>query len=229
MELDHSPWLEGARLTGVVGHFGTGKTELAVNMALALAGRGRRVALADLDIVDPYFRSRECRQVLEGRGVALITSSQACADADVPAVPAQVQALFEPQGGFGILDLGGDASGVRVLARFRRGFLQAGGRLLCVVNGSRPLSDTADKALSYLEQIQDAAGLPIDGLVNNTHLCDRTREEDILFGAELAREVSRRTGIPLVCHMVRRELISRLPPMDEPVFPITLYMKKPWE
>ena len=222
-------WLEAARLTALVGHLGTGKTETAIKMALALAGLGHKVTLADLDVVDPYFRSRERTALLSRRGVDLIASSQAHVNADVPALPAQVQSLFEPDSGFGVLDLGGDASGARVLARYRTGLALAQVRLLCVLNANRPLTDAPDKAISYLEQIQLSAKLPVAGLLNNTHLCGRTEPGDILAGAELARAVSARTGIPLVCHVVEQSLLPLLPSMPEPVFPIQLYMTKPWE
>lgn len=229
MKRTQRSWLEGARLTALVGHFGTGKTEVSVNMALALAELGYRVTLADLDVVDPYFRSRECGELFARRGVGLITSSQACVNADVPSLPAQVQALFEPDSGFGVLDIGGDASGSRVLARYHTGLVQAGTRLLCVLNANRPLTNTPEKAVAYMEQIQTAAKLPITGLVNNTHLCGQTTPEDVLSGADLARAVSQRTNIPLLCHTAVQTVIDHLPAMAEPVFPITLYMKKPWE
>lgn len=114
--------------------------------------------------------------------MGLIASSQLHVNADIPALPAQVQALFEPDAGFGILDVGGDPSGARVLARYRRGLEEAGVRLLCVVNANRPLTHTADQAIRYLEQIQATAGFPVGGLVNNTHLCGQTEPEDILRG-----------------------------------------------
>lgn len=222
-------WLEASRLTALVGHFGTGKTEAAINMALALAELGHRVTLADLDIVDPYFRSRERAELLLRGGVQLITSSQAHINADVPALPAQVQALLEPDSGFGVLDVGGDASGARVLSRYRTALLNAKVRLLCVLNANRPLTDTPARAITYLNQIQDSARLPVTGLINNTHLCGRTEPKDVLAGAELARAVSAQTGIPLVCHMAQKALLPLLPPLAEPVFPIQLYMTKPWE
>ena len=106
------------RISIITGHYGTGKTELAVNLALALAGEGCRVMLADLDIVNPYFRSRERRPLLESAGVQVISSSQACSDADVPALPAELLAILENRDVRGILDIGGDPVGARVLARF---------------------------------------------------------------------------------------------------------------
>ncbi len=107
------------RVSILTGHYGTGKTEVSVNLALALAGEGERVMLADLDIVNPYFRSRERRPLLENAGVRVISSSQACSDADVPALPAELLTILENRDVRGILDIGGDPVGARVLARFQ--------------------------------------------------------------------------------------------------------------
>lgn len=229
MGTENQIWDTGVRLTAVVGHFGSGKTEFSINLALSLAGRGKPVTLADLDIVDPYFRSREQAELLRAHGVRLIASSQACMEADVPSLPPEVQSLFEEDSGYGVLDVGGDPSGARVLARYRKCLAASGVKLLCVVNGNRPLSDTPEKALAYVEEIQRASGLPVSGLVNNTHLCALTDIEDVQNGAELVRSVSLKSGIPLVCHAVPDFLASRLPAMGEPIFPLALYMKKPWE
>ena len=125
------------RLTIVTGHYGTGKTEFSVNLALALAKEGRPVALADLDIVNPYFRSRERRSLLEEAGVRLVATSQALADADVPALPAELHAVLEDRSVRGVLDVGGDPTGARVLARYRPRILGEDYQLLYVVNGNR--------------------------------------------------------------------------------------------
>ena len=224
-----SSWIDAARLTVIVGHFGSGKTEVAVNMALALADLGHSFALADLDVVDPYFRSRECRSLIEDRGGRLIASSQSHLDADLPSMPPDVFALFDNPDLYGVLDIGGDPSGARVLARYRRQLQQCGARVLCVVNANRPLSDTAEKAVRYVRAIEQASGLAIDGLINNTHCCQLTERQDILAGAAMAQEVSVLTGIPVVCHAVPRHLAAGVSELVYPVFPMNLYMKKPWE
>lgn len=222
-------WIDAARLTVLVGHFGSGKTEVAVNLSLALAERGHPFALADLDVVDPYFRSRECKKLLESKGGRLIASSQACLDADVPSMPPEVMALFDNQDLYGVLDIGGDASGARVLARYRKRLLECGVRVLCVVNANRPLTDTPEKAEAYLRDIAQTSGLPIDGIISNTHLCGQTELQDILAGAELTERVSASTGVPLVCHAVPARLAQEAERHINPVFPMNLYMKKPWE
>ena len=215
------------RLTIVTGHYGTGKTEFSVNLALALAAEGARTALADLDIVNPYFRSRERRELLEGAGVRLIAASQALADADVPALPAELHAVLEDRSVRGVLDVGGDPSGARVLARYRPRILKEDYQLLCIVNAARPEVRTAERSAEYLRAIEAVAGLRCTGLVNNTHLCGETAPEDIREGAALAEEVSQITGIPVVCHTAERRFQDRL--RDLPLFPMEIRMKKPWE
>lgn len=224
-------WQQGEipRLTVVVGHFGSGKTEVSINLALALAERGHPFALADLDVVDPYFRSRECKDLLESRGGRLIASSQACLDADVPSMPPEVTSLFDDPDLYGVLDIGGDPSGARVLARYRRRLMDCGAQTLCVINANRPLSDTPEKAITYLRKIERTSGLSVTGIINNTHLCDQTELRDIYVGAELVDKVSAFTGIPVVCHAVPVHLAKEAKEYISPVFPIHLYMKKPWE
>lgn len=229
MRANNGGWQDASRLTAVVGHFGSGKTEFSLNLALHIADQGHPTALADLDIVDPYFRSRECEAELAERGVKLIMSSPNSRDADIPSMPAEVRTLFDNDVLYGVLDIGGDASGARVLARYRHYLQKDGARLLCVVNANRPLTDTAENALTYLRQIEAASGMRIDGIVNNTHLCAQTEVRDILAGAELARRLSEASGIPVVCHAVPDRLANSIPPLPEPVFPIRLFMKKPWE
>ena len=204
--MDRMEWLEQSRLTVVVGYSGSGKTEFSVNLALALARQGKRTALADLDVVNPYFRSRERRDLLSHEGVRLIATSQACVDADVPAMPAEVNLLFQDQDLWGVLDIGGGGVGARVLARYRPQLLG-----------------------SSLEEIQAVTGLRVTGLVDNTHLCRETELADLEAGAALARTVSSQTGLPVVCHVVQEELIDQAEGMPGPLFPVRLYMNRPWE
>ena len=187
------------RLLIVTGHFGTGKTEFSVNLALALARAGEKVMLADLDIVNPYFRSRERRAVLEDRSYR------------------------------GVLDIGGDPDGARVLARYQPKITAEDYQLLFVSNANRPEVRKAEDAISYLRCIEEVTGLACGGIVNNTHLCGETTAEEILRGAELARAISEKTGIPVLCHTAEERLIPELTALEEPIFPITIQMKKPWE
>lgn len=215
------------RLTIVTGHYGTGKTEFSVNLALALAAEGAGTALADLDIVNPYFRSRERRELLEKAGVRVIAASQALSEADVPALPAELHALLEDRTVRGVLDVGGDPSGARVLARYRTKILKEDCQLLYLVNACRPEVRTAERSVEYLRAIEAVTGLACTGLVNNTHLCAETTPEVIREGAALAEEASRLTGIPVVCHAAEARFQRQL--RDLSLFPIEIRMKKPWE
>ena len=217
------------RISIITGHYGTGKTEFAVNLALAMAAEGHQVMMADLDIVNPYFRSREQRPMLEVAGVRLISSSQACSNADVPALPAELLTILENREIRGILDIGGDPVGARVLARFRPRIAMEDHQLLYILNANRPEVRTADAAIEYLRAIESTTGLTCSGLVNNTHLCGETTASQIRKGAALAAEVSRKTGIPVLCHVAEERFAASLSDLPEPVFPIAIKMKKPWE
>ena len=217
------------RLSIITGHYGTGKTEFAVNLALAMAAEGQRVMVADLDIVNPYFRSRERKAMLEEAGITLISSSQACADADVPSLPAELLAILENRNVRGVLDIGGDPAGARVLARFRPKIIQEDYQLIYVLNANRPEVREAENAVSYLRGIEATTGLTCTGIVNNTHLCGETTEREIRKGADLAAAVSRETGIPVLCHVAEERFVPNLSDLSETVFPITIKMKKPWE
>ena len=224
-----STWFCSHRISIVTGHYGTGKTEFAVNLALAMAAEGQRVMMADLDIVNPYFRSRERKATLEQAGVRLISSSQACADADVPSLPAELLTILENRDLRGILDIGGDPVGARVLARFRPKIVAEDHQLIYVLNANRPEVREAERAIAYLRGIEATTGLTCTGIVNNTHLCGETTAEEIRKGAALAADVSRQTGIPVLCHVAVEGLVPQVEDLPEPVFPITIQMKKPWE
>ena len=217
------------RISIITGHYGTGKTEFSVNLALAMAAEGETVMLADLDIVNPYFRSRERKPMLEAAGVRLISSSQACSDADVPALPAELLTILENRNLRGVLDIGGDPVGARVLARFQPKIVQEDYQLIYVLNANRPEVRDREKAISYLRGIEATTGLACTGIVNNTHLCGETTEDEIRKGAALAAEVSKETGIPVLCHVAEEKFVSALSDLPETVFPITIKMKKPWE
>lgn len=217
------------RISIITGHYGTGKTEFAVNLALDLAAAGEQVMLADLDIVNPYFRSRERRTVLEAAGIRLISSSQACSDADVPSLPPDIFAVFENRSVRGVLDIGGDPVGARVLARFQPKIVQEDYQLLFVLNANRPEVRTVEAAISYLRSIEAITGLTCGGIIDNTHLCRETTPEEIRKGARLADAVSARTNIPVVCHVAEKRFVQDPSLADLTLFPIDIYMKKPWE
>ena len=216
------------RIQIITGHYGSGKTEYAVNLALQLAGTGRKTALADLDIVNPYFRSYEQAGRLEAAGIRVIVTS--CGGvADIPALNPEVLSVFQDPSWTGVLDIGGDPIGARVLARFAPQLRREEFDLLYVLNANRPETRDLDRALAYMRGIEAECRQKVTGIVNNTHLCGETTAEEVLRGAELARDISERTGIPVLCHTAEERLIPELTALEEPIFPITIQMKKPWE
>lgn len=218
------------RVQIITGHYGSGKTEIAVNLALRFAAQGQNVALADLDIVNPYFRSAERRKLLEDHGVRLIATSFS-GYVDLPAVTPEVLTVFENSAYRGIVDMGGDPEGAHVLGRFENHLNTDDFDMLCVLNANRPETNTAEKALLYLQGIEIASGQKMTGIINNTHLCRETRMEDIVKGAKLANEVSEKTGLPVVWHAMERKFIeeARYQLGEAEILPIDIYMCKPWE
>ncbi len=217
------------RINIISGHYGTGKTEFAVNLALSFAAEALKTAIADLDIVNPYFRSREKRSLLEDAGIKVICSSQEHELADIPSLPPDVAALFEDRSYKVVLDLGGDPSGARVIARFLPRIHREDCRLFYVFNARRPEIATIDSAEKYLRRIEEVTGLECGGIINNTHLCGYTCAEDVLAGEEAAIRLSEKTRVPFICSVVEKRLLPGLSRSAFPLFPIEVLMKKPWE
>lgn len=227
---------KGSRITLIGGHYGSGKSEVSVNYALFTAQKlvsDSSITLFDLDIVNPYFRSRECRDILEENSVKVIGSAEEFPDVDLPYMPPELISLFQDKTKIGILDIGGDPAGARVLARYGieiNNSMRAGeAEFFCVINANRPMTKTHEEALSYVKKIRDTAGVPVTGLINNTHFFAETEAEDIYRGAELAKSVSEELEIPVVFHAVEKTLAEKLERDIGEILPIKVFLKKPWE
>lgn len=217
------------RIQIITGHYGSGKTEYAVNLALKLAQERENVALADLDIVNPYFRSYEQTARLEKAGIRVIVTSYGGV-ADIPALNPEVMSIFQDEKWTGVLDIGGDPIGARVLARFAPQLKPADFDLLFVLNANRPETKDVESALLYMQGIEAECHQKVTGIVNNTHLCGETTAQEIIKGAKLAQDLSERTGLPIVHHAVHHKFVPELADkLKEPVLPMNIYMKKPWE
>ncbi len=217
------------RIQIITGHYGSGKTEYAVNLALHLAENNENVAIADLDIVNPYFRSFEQTERMEKAGIRVIVTSCGGA-ADIPAINPAVQSIFQDGKWTGVLDIGGDPIGARVLARFAPQLKNADFDLLFVLNANRPETKDVESALAYMHGIEAECLQKVTGIVNNTHLCAETTPDEIIKGAELARQLSEKTGLPIVHHAVQKKFVPAVAgKLTEPVLPMNIYMKKPWE
>lgn len=216
------------RLFVILGAFGTGKTEFAINLALKLSMQGRRTALADLDLVNPYFRSREKESLLKDMGIALIAPKGALRDADLPSIPPSLKQLLFDVDMTGVLDIGGDRTGARVLGQFAGEIAAQNPAVWYVYNHSRFDNRTTEAALTSLRQIESQSGLSVNGLVNNTHLLRETTLDTVKNGAKGAEALSDLVKLPLICHCVSREIAGSSPGIS-PMFVMDLHMNRPWE
>lgn len=221
--------LNDKRIRIITGHYGSGKTEFAVNYSVKLANEGKKVALADLDVVNPYFRSREKTEELSEIGVKVMGSSIKGSAGDVPAVSAEINGPLQNEEIEAVLDVGGDPAGARALGRYVNYFKEGKYDMFLVLNANRPETQTVEKAIEYLREIERVSRAKITGLVNNTHLLKSTTVEDVLEGQKLVEKVSEETGIP-VKYVSALESVAKELPKDikGEIFPIKLYMREEW-
>ena len=216
--------MEHKRLTLFAGHYGSGKTNIAVNYALSLARDGKPVCIADLDIVNPYFRTADSARELEEAGITLVRPQYANSNVDLPALPPESYRLVRDKQTFGVMDIGGDDRGAYALGRFAPFILEENNyRMVFVVNFCRPLTQTAQDALEVMREIEAACGLHFNCIVNNTNLGSETDSEILTDSLEPLEALSRLSGLPVWFHSVRQDLI---PELDiSPVFPLQLQKK----
>ncbi|MCX8131775.1 MAG: hypothetical protein N3I35_16980 [Clostridia bacterium] len=185
------------RISIFTGHFGSGKTEVAVNYAVKLAQMKKKTAIVDFDIVNPYFRTADVKSFLEQKDIYVITPLYANTNVDVPALPGDINAIFEKKEYSVVFDVGGDDLGARVLARYNKEIVEDDYEMFFVINVKRPMTDTPDRIEEMIDSIEYSSKLKVTKLVNNTNLLQYTREKDILEGMELIREVSAKLKIPI--------------------------------
>ena len=216
--------MEHKRLTLFAGHYGSGKTNIAVNYALHLAAEGKKVCIADLDIVNPYFRTKDSAAVLEAAGVHLISPPFANSNVDLPALPAEAYRLVTDRTTYGIMDIGGDDRGAYALGRYVPGILEENNyRMLFVANASRPLTRTPEEALEVMREIEAACGLRFTDLVNNTNLGDLTTADTVLGSQEYMEKLSELSGLPVFMTTAKADVAAKLE--LEGVLPLTLQEK----
>jgi len=190
--------MDHKRVTLFAGHYGSGKTNIAVNYALLLAREGRRAAIADLDIVNPYFRTKDSAAELEAAGVDLISPQFANSNVDLPALPAEAYRLVEDKSLYAVMDIGGDDRGAYALGRYTPFILEEGDyRMAFVANPYRPLTRTPEEALEVMREIEAAGGLPFTDIVNNANLAHETTPETVLAAVPYMEKLSELSGLPV--------------------------------
>ena len=190
--------MDHKRVTLFAGHYGSGKTNIAVNYALLLAGEGKRVSIADLDIVNPYFRTKDSAAELETAGVRLISPQFANTNIDLPALPAEAYSLVEDRSAFAVMDIGGDDRGAYALGRYAPFIREENDyRMVFVANPHRPLTRTPQEALEVMREIEAAGRLAFTDIVNNANLGYETTPETVLSAIPYMEKLSRLSGLPL--------------------------------
>lgn len=219
------------RINIFTGHFGSGKTEIAVNYAIQMSKLHKKTAIVDLDIVNPYFRTADARQTLAGHGVKVILPVYANTNVDVPALPPEISMLFEEKEYRAVLDIGGDDLGAKAVSRYREEIEADDYSLYFVVNTRRPMTDSAEKIESMLREVEAGANIKVSGIVSNTNLLGATRPHDVLEGLALVEKVSKKTGIPVAFACGFRESLEGIGETAGgiPLFRMDKHIRLPWE
>jgi energy-coupling factor transporter ATP-binding protein EcfA2 len=214
------------RITLFCGHYGSGKTNIAVNLALLAKQEYEKVAVADLDIVNPYFRSKDSSEDFEKAGIRLICSEYANSNVDIPALPQDLYAITDDKSMRVIIDVGGDDRGALALGRLTPAILAENSyEMLMVINCYRPLTRDAASTIEVMREIEAACKIPFTGLVNNSNLGRETTAEDILNSPDYANEVSLASGLPVVMTTFAKELEDQLANRVPNPFPLNLQKK----
>lgn len=214
--------LQPKRVTLFSGHYGSGKTNIAVNYAMCIARDGNAVTIADLDIVNPYFRTKDSAEDLAAAGIRLISSAYANSNVDLPALPAELYALTEDKSRYAVLDIGGDDRGALALGRYAPAILEEGNyENIFVANFYRPLTTTAEEALAVMREIEVAGGIPFTAIVHNSNLGTETRAEDVCAMQAEAERLSEMAALPILFTAADARIADKIPA----AFPLSLQKK----
>ena len=211
------------RVTVVCGHYGSGKTNVALNMAYQLKERGKDVTIADLDIVNPYFRTKDSIDELNSRGIKLICSEYAGSNLDIPALPDDMYAIVDDKLRYFILDIGGDDRGALALGRLAPAIIKENNyEMIAVINKFRPLTRDTSSTVEVLREIEYAGGINFTGIINNSNLGDDTSLNDITASFEYAKDIAKAMNLPVFATAVKEELFDEISKVTDNVFNIKL-------
>lgn len=222
--------LDDKRIRIITGHYGSGKTEFACNYAIELTKSSKNnVVLVDLDIVNPYFRSRERTEFLEDYGITVLSGLLGSdASIDIPAIGGIYSSISDLDAEL-VLDVGGDHVGARVLRQYTSYFDEEDSFLMAVINANRPGTGDVDSAINHIRAIEYEAGMKVSGLINNTHFLRDTKPQDVIDGHKLVKKVSDKINVPILYATILREHADELArELDVPVMPIDLIMRDRW-
>lgn len=218
-----------SRIRIFTGHFGSGKTEISINYAVNLRNQGKKVCIADLDIVNPYFCTRDEKEYLESLGIKVIATPKEMSNAELGTIPLDTLAVFNDKSYDVVLDVGGDDQGAVALGQYNRYFNMEEYDMYFVINTTRPFTKDVQGVMEYIRDVEAASRLKVKYLINNTNLSYETSIDHILEGQRVAEEVSKLTNIPIKYTVVRDDLVDSVKDkIQNEVFPIKIFMLPPW-
>ena len=214
------------RVTLFAGHYGSGKTNIAANYAVWLKNFGKDVVIADMDIVNPYFRTKDSRDVLEENGIELVSREVANSNVDLPALPQEMYRVVQDKSKFAVLDIGGDDRGAYALGRYTPSILEENDyEMVFVANFYRPLTTTPEEALEVMREVEAAGGSPFTAIVNNSNIGWETTAEDVLATVSRAAQLSELSGLPILKTAAEAKVAPLLSEKLENVLPLHLQNK----
>lgn len=214
------------RITLLAGHYGSGKTNIAVNWAKYLKDCGHKVSVADLDIVNPYFRTKDSAEDFKEWGIRLISSPYANSNLDVPALPQELYSVVDDKSYYAVIDVGGDDRGAFALGRYVPKILEENDyELVLVINKYRPLSCDAQSTVEIMYEIEKVCGMHFTSIINNSNLGEETTPQTVLNSLDYAEEVSRLSNLPIKLTTVEDTLYDELKDRIENLFCLKLQSK----
>ena len=215
----------------IVGNYGSGKTEVSINLAVNQRRAGSEVKVADLDLVNPYFRTREARKPLSDLGIEVVVPDEKYLQADLPILSPAIAGLIRRPSQLTIIDAGGNDVGATVLAALADSFGKKHVRMLQVVNPFRPFTDTIENCLKIRDEIEKASKMTINGIIGNANLIDETSSDDIYNGYDFVKALSEKSRLALNFVTAPVELLSELDlsRFSCPVLPIERQLVPPWK
>ena len=219
-----------SRVTIFAGHYGSGKTNISANYAIRLRDEGKEVAIADLDIVNPYFRSKDAKDMLESLGIRFISSPFANSNVDTPALPADAYSITADKSRYAVVDVGGDDRGALALGRYVPDILEENDyEMLFVINKFRPLTSDTAGTLEVMNEIETACKIKFTGIVNNSNLGEDTTAEDVLESQAYADSIAEASGLPIKMTTVSAKLYDELKSKINNLMPLNLYIRQSWQ
>lgn len=221
--------MEDKRIRIFTGHFGSGKTEIAINYAVNLARDKKDACLVDLDIVNPYFSVREVKKQMESLGIRVISPPIEVTTAELSTVPAEVLSAFNNKNFDVVFDVGGDDAGAVAPGQYKKYFMEEPYEMYFVINPMRPFTSSVDGICEYMKDIEKASRLSVTYFINNTNLSYETTAEDVLKGQSIIQEASEKLHIPIRYTAVREDLADKLSgSVEGEIFKLKIYMKPSW-